>query len=252
MTITTTEPPQSSVSLSAVEPVFQPAPEDDAVTRAWWMHLAWVIAAAAMGFVIPAVFVSGLHVSRAVFVLPYVVLTAAFLYRYVRWSGVDVYARLRKNWVWGVIGAIVAGAFVVSNVFNQPTSAAPGGIELVGAILWLGVVYGTTDALLLSILPLFATWQALAGVGWTRRWYGRIGSGVLALTASLIVAATYHLGFPEYRNAGVMAPVVGNGVMSLASLLTMSPIAAIGAHIAMHVAAVLHGAETTLQLPPHY
>ena len=62
----------------------------------------------------------------------------------------------------------------------------------------------------------------------------------------------YHLGFPEYRGAGLLAPVIGNGVLSLASLLTMSPIAAVLGHIAMHVTAVLHGINTAVQLPPHY
>ncbi len=91
---------------------------------------------------------------------------------------------MRQHWVWGVIGASVAGAFAVSNVLNQPASAVPSGLELVGAILWLGVVYGTTDALLLSILPLVATWQALSSLGWTHRWYGRCVGGTLALIAS--------------------------------------------------------------------
>jgi hypothetical protein len=251
MTVTSS-PPETFVPLAPAGPVMQPAVERPPVARRWWMHLAWVVGVAIVGFAVPAVFVGALHVSRAVFVLPYVAATAALLYLYVRWDGVDVSARVRHNWIWGVIGAIVAGAFVVSNVFNQPASAAPGNIELVGAILWLGVVYGATDALLLSVLPLFVAWQALAGLGWTHRWYGRVVSGTLALCASLIVAASYHLGFPEYRNASLIAPIVGNGVMSVASLLTVSPVAAIGAHIAMHIAAVLHGAETALQLPPHY
>jgi hypothetical protein len=151
-----------------------------------------------------------------------------------------------------VIGAVVAGVFVVNNVLNQPASVRPSGLELVGAILWLGVVYGTTDALLLSILPLFATWQALSSLGWTHCTYGRIACGALALIASLAVAGAYHLGFPEFRSASVVSPIIGNGVMSLASLLTMNPIAAVGAHISMHIAAVLRGADTTLQLPPHY
>ena len=34
--------------------------------------------------------------------------------------------------------------------------------------------------------------------------------------------------------------------------LTMNPIGAIGGHIAMHIASVLHGINTTTQLPPHY
>jgi hypothetical protein len=39
--------------------------------------------------------------------------------------------------------------------------------------------------------------------------------------------------------------------MSLAYLLTTSPLAPVGAHAVMHVSAVLHGAESTVQLPPH-
>jgi hypothetical protein len=252
MTTVTAVPETAPVSLAEAPRAIGPAPKPREIGRPWWAHLAWVLGASIVGFAIPALFASGLHVSRVVFVLPYVCISAVFVYLYVRWSGVDVYARLRQHWVWGVLGAIVAGAFVVSNVLNQPASAAPSGLNLVGAILWLGVVYGTTDALLLSVLPLFATWQALSGLGWTCRWYGRLASGALALIASLVVAAAYHLGFPEFRGSSVGAPIIGNGVMSLASLLTMSPIAAIGAHVAMHVAAALHGAETTLQLPPHY
>lgn len=36
-----------------------------------------------------------------------------------------------------------------------------------------------------------------------------------------------------------------------AYLLARSPIAAVGGHVVMHVAAVLHGIDTTIQLPPH-
>ena len=252
MTTTAVAPASSPASLGEAASTIGTSPDRHAVVRPWWAHLAWVLGASIVGFVVPAVFAGALHLSRALFVLPYLAVSATFLYMYVRWSGVDVYRRLRQHWVWGVVGAIAAGAFVVNNVSYQPVSAAPTGVELVGAILWLGVVYGTIDALMLSVLPLFATWQALAGLGWTKSWYGRAGTGVLALIASLVVAAAYHLGYPEFRNSSLVAPIIGNGVMSLASLLTMSPVAAIGAHVAMHIAAILHGAETTLQLPPHY
>jgi hypothetical protein len=119
-------------------------------------------------------------------------------------------------------------------------------------LAWLGVVYGSADALLLSIIPLAATWQSFASLGWTRSWAGRTAAGILALAASVLVAAMYHVGFPEYRAAGLQAPIIGNSVMSLASLLTMSPLAALFSHIAMHMSAVLHGLDTTVQLPPHY
>lgn len=49
----------------------------------------------------------------------------------------------------------------------------------------------------------------------------------------------------------VLAPVFGNGVMSLGYLVTGNPLAAVLSHIAMHIAGVLHGPASTMQLPPH-
>jgi hypothetical protein len=72
------------------------------------------------------------------------------------------------------------------------------------------------------------------------------------LGASLLVAATYHLGYQEFRGPELMQPLIGNGLITLAFLLTGSPAAAIIAHVIMHTAAVLHGINTTVQLPPHY
>jgi hypothetical protein len=40
--------------------------------------------------------------------------------------------------------------------------------------------------------------------------------------------------------------------MTLAFLLSGNPLGALISHPAMHVAAVLRGPETTIQLPPHY
>jgi hypothetical protein len=45
--------------------------------------------------------------------------------------------------------------------------------------------------------------------------------------------------------------VVGNAIVTSSYLLTGSPLAAILSHVAMHVAAGLHGMDTTLRLPPH-
>lgn len=37
-----------------------------------------------------------------------------------------------------------------------PGSPSPKGMELVWAVLWLGVVYGAVDALLLTVMPVYA------------------------------------------------------------------------------------------------
>jgi hypothetical protein len=214
--------------------------------------LLWVLAAGMLGFVIAAVFAGQLHLARSLYLVVYVVFVSAFLYSYIRWSGINVAGWFRHHWLWGVIAAILAGAFVVVNVWSQPASPSPQGWELVFDLLWLGVVYGTADALLLSVLPVLATWQALSMLGWTKQWYGKVLVGIVAEAASMLVTALYHLGYPEFQGPQVVFPLIGNSVMSLAYLLTMNPLGAILSHIAMHIAAVLHGINTTFQLPPHY
>lgn len=64
--------------------------------------------------------------------------------------------------------------------------------------------------------------------------------------------AVYHVGYPEFRGPQVIIVVLGVGVMSLAYIVTGNPTVAIISHVVMHVAAVLHGAESVSQLPPHY
>ncbi len=220
--------------------------------RLWWEYTLWIAGAGVLGFAISAFFAGILQLPRALFLVPYVTLTLAFLFAYARWSRLDARRAALHHWGWGLVGAVAVGAFGVNDVLSQPASSAPVGLELVGALLWLGVVYGAVDALLLSILPILATWQGCSALGWTGNWPGRVLTGILAIVASMLVTAAYHVGYPEYRNPHLVGPVFGNSVATLASLLTMSPIAAVFSHIAMHIAAVLHGVESVSQLPPHY
>jgi membrane protease YdiL (CAAX protease family) len=88
--------------------------------------------------------------------------------------------------------------------------------------------------------------------GLTARWPGKIAAGGLALLASAVVTAVYHLGYPEFRGPQVMLPVFGVSVMSLAYVITRNPLSAVLSHVAMHVAAVLYGLHSVVQLPPHY
>jgi hypothetical protein len=226
--------------------------EAGAAVPTWWQELAWVAMAAVVTFAVTIVFSGVLEVSRGWFVLIYALATVPILVGYVLWSGVDLRALFMHRWMLGVAGAIVFGAFVVMSVQRQDASARPEGARLVWDLVWLGVIYGLIDALVLSVLPVLATWRAFSVRGWTMTLAGKVGVGALAIAASLLVAAAYHLGFSEYRDGDLRNPLIGNGVMSLGYVLTNNPITAIGSHIAMHVAAVLQGADTTVQLPPHY
>ena len=220
--------------------------------RQSWRELFWLPAAAIIGFLIPAVLVGRFDVSRSWFILGMAAATIPFTGAYVRWASIDVVTVIKWHWKWGVLGAVVTGAFLVFAVQNQDSTARPDGIGLAWDVLWQGVGYGFIDALLLSVLPVLITWRTFSAHGWTVGWTGKLGVGALALAASLFVTAAYHLGFPEYRGTELKDPLVGNGIMSVAYILTNNPIAAFGSHIAMHIAAVFNGAEGTTQLPPHY
>jgi hypothetical protein len=215
--------------------------------------IAWVIAAGVLGFAISAVFSAGMRLSRNLFLILYVSLVTIFLAAFIVFNQVNLAALLTKNWLWGAVGALLVGAFLVRNVFSQPASVRSAGFPLAFELLWSGVVYGLVDSLLLSVLPVLAIWQAFSLFDWTVGWPGKIIVGVIGFIASLFVTICYHLGFPEYRvKKGIFGPTIGNGIMTIGYLLTNNPITAIFSHIAMHIAGVWRGPASVMQLPPHY
>lgn len=222
------------------------------MNRFWYEYLGWILGAGLLGFGLSMAFAGVFRLPRNLFLIPYLGIAGLFVYAYIRWSGVSVGELVRHNWVWGVVGAALLALFTIRNVLSQPVSPRPGGLSLVFDLLWSGVAYGSMDALLLTIVPVLATWQAFTILNWTANWPGKILVGVIALLASVLVTAAYHLGYPEYRGSGLFGPVIGNSSMTLGYLLTNNPLAAIFSHIAMHIAAVLHGPASVMQLPPHY
>jgi hypothetical protein len=220
--------------------------------NAWYKHVGWVIASGILGFAISMIFASVLRLPRTLFLIPYIGIAGLFFYTYMRWSGISISEVIRHNWIWGLICAVLLAAFLVKNVLSQPVSARAEGLPFVLDLLWSGVAYGLTDALLLTVLPVLATWQAFSALHWTANWPGKILVGIIAMLASMLVTSAYHFGYPEYRGGGMMGPVIGNTTMTLGYLLTNNPLAAIVSHISMHVAAVLHGPASVVQLPPHY
>jgi hypothetical protein len=219
----------------------------------WWSQLLWVAAAGLLGMAVAAAFAGVLQLPRNLYLVFYVAIIGALLYAYVRWSGADLKQEFSRYWVWGVFGGAIASYFVVQTSLAQPVprSPMPQGFELLFDLVWLGLIYGVVDALL-SVLPIYATWQALALLGWTARWPGRTAAGVLALAASELVIGLYHWGYPEFRSAYVLLIMAGVGMQSLFYLLSRCALAPLISHVAMHITAVLLGLQTFSQLPPHY
>jgi len=214
--------------------------------------LIWILIASFLGFSIAAVFAGWLKLKRNVYLLVYIPLVAALLTAFVISNDLNIREIILHNWAWGLLGAVLAGAFVVKNVLSQPSSERHKGVDLLSDILWPGFTYGLIDALLLSVLPILSVRLAITNAVSTDSWSTRFLFIVLGLLSSFFVTTAYHLGYPEFRGKKVIWPNVGNGVLSLAYILTMNPLAAILPHITMHIVAMIHGPKTTGQVPPHY
>jgi len=222
------------------------------IGNAWWMHLIWVLGAGVVGFGITAIFAGLLRLKRGWLVLAYAVIGGAFLYAYFDWSEIDLVDSVRQHWLMGVAGAVVVGFVTVRNVLSQPRSPRSQGGRLILDLLWFGLVYGALDGILLSVMPFLASWQAFSELGWLGSGAGTVAAALVGLLGSSYVATTYHLGYPEFRGREVALPILGNAIMTLGTILTRNPLTAALSHVAMHMAAVVHGMEATVQLPPHY
>lgn len=217
----------------------------------FWLMLGWVIAASGLGFATSAIFAGWMQLSRHRFLVPYVLVTGVFLYSFITANQIDVAALLSRQWGWGVLAGVLVSVFLVRNVRTQPASRQTSGAGLAFDLAWAGVVYGLVDALFLNVMPVVAIWVGTSHLAWAATPEGSALVVLLALSASLLVTLAYHLGYAEFRNRSVGLVLLGNTVITLAFLMSGSPWGSILSHTVMHIAAVLRGPETTIQLPPH-
>lgn len=211
----------------------------------------WVLLASGAAFAASTVFATVLHLERRGFVAAWIVVVLAVWAAYHRSTRLSLRAQLSRHPVAGLIVGSLIGAVLTFTVLRQPASEPPAGARLVTDLIWLGVAYGLADALMLSVLPVLALYGSQRAE-LLRSPASRLRLAAVALAGSAVIAAAYHLGFTEYRGLQLIQPVFGSLVITLGYLLSGSPVAPALAHVAMHVAAVLHGAATTVQLPPHY
>jgi len=215
-------------------------------------HAGWLAAAAVLGFLVSAIFAGLLRMPRQWFLVPYVGLGTVFITLYLRSAGIDLARAAREHLLRGIAAALVVSVFLVQNVRGQPAGGRAEGAELVVQLVWFGLVYGAVDGLLLSVVPVLATEHLAGGRDRPGTGFARLAIGAAALLASMAVAAAYHFGYPEFQNASLLRPVIGNAVITSSYLVSRNPVSPVLAHVIMHVAAVLHGPGSTVQLPPHY
>lgn len=211
--------------------------------------IAWLAPVAVIAFAIPALFSTGLRWERSLFLVPHVGIVGVVLFAYFRRHPMSM-KQLLGSWPYALLGIAAASFLLLRNIADQPSSAVPSGLPLVAVLAWVGLAYGVIDGLLLNVFPVLA----VQGAGFFERRPSRrvrLQRGLFALAASLAVTVAYHLGYTEFRGPAMVSVIVGNTIITASYLLTGSPLAALITHVIMHVAAVLHGMETTLQVPPH-
>jgi hypothetical protein len=79
---------------------------------------------------------------------------------------------------------------------------------------------------------------------------GKLRFTALTLPLVIIITASYHWGFPQYRDDGLSRPETGNVLISIPTFATANPAGSFVAHVSQHVAAVAHAYESRIFLPP--
>ena len=215
-------------------------------------HAAWLAGAFVLSFLVPYVVADRLGLQRDVYYGVYVAAVAALCIGWMRDTRQSPRELLGRRLPWALgLGAAFAALAAVMVVRTEDATAHPDGIEFVGALLWRGLVYGTADGLLLTAFPIVVVFAALSGSALRRRRGGVVAVGAIALVASMLMTATYHLGYEQFRSDELRKPVAGDLLWSPPTLLTVNPVGAPIVHASMHVSAVAHSYDTDVFLPPH-
>ena len=171
---------------------------------------------------------------------------ASVLTAYAVATGLDVRATLRRQWKLGVDSASSSASR--SSARSLPRGDAPPARRL------LRVRADLARRDLRGGRCVAADGAALPGRLSLARWppvhMGAADRLLRSLArARLTITAVYHLGFAQYRHDGIGAPETGNTLISIPMLLSTNPIGSIADHMAMHISAVTHTYETTVDCP---
>ncbi len=215
-------------------------------------HWTWLAIGFVVAFATPFLLTDVLDMNRDVFYGVYALAVAGLFTGWVRSTGYDLVAAVRRRWLLAIgLGTLCGGLLAMMVVRTEAATSRPDGIKLAGALAWRGVLYGVTDGLLLSAFPILVIFAAFSGHTLITRWRGKIAVGAFALLASLALTAVYHAGYSDFRSSKLSKPITGDAIWSIPTLATLNPIGAPIAHVGLHVSAVLHSSNTDTFLPPH-
>lgn len=214
--------------------------------------MRWLGGGLTLAFLVPFLFADVLDLPKDLYYGIYATAVCGFFALWAHASGQPLVEILRRRWrLATLLGVIIGVVMAVIVLRAEDSTPAPDGLELAWAVLWRGVIYGAVDGLLLSGFPIVAVFAAAARSKLRTHTSGTALVGGLALLASLMFTAVYHLGYSDFRSQKLAQPVAGDVVWSVPTLATLNPLGAAMSHATMHVTAVLHSYETDTFLPPH-
>ena len=226
----------------------QPATATEA-TSALVAQGGWFAAIAGIAFLVPYLLTSVASINTDVYYLCYFAIALSVLALYVVANKVDVPRLFTQSWRPSLALGVITTAFVIWNVLaREDSTPRPDGAYLVFQLGWRGLAYGAVDALLLTAFPAAVAFAFMRNniTGVSRH----LKFAALMLPLTIIITATYHLGYEQYREDGVSAPETGNVMISIPAIATGNPLGSIITHAAMHETAVVHAYETDVFLPP--
>lgn len=212
--------------------------------------LGWYAAAVVLFLAVPFVGTDRLGLQPDLFYLWYFTIALAFLAAFLSSYVPELRDLWTLHWWQSVAIGAVVGATLAVGISRQGGAAHAEGWRCAFEIAWRGVVYGTVDALTLFVFPAAVAYLVMGGdrSGAKRR----TAFAGLTLMLSMVVTATYHLGYSEFRDGTIRNPEIGAVMANIPTALTGNPVGAVAAHTTMHVAAVVHQRDGGAQhmLPP--
>jgi hypothetical protein len=140
-----------------------------AISISWLGALGWLTAIAAASFLVTWVLTTRLGVRRTPYILVLALLTGGLTVGYLAWSDTSLTSFATNRWGWGLVGAAVAGALLARLSRHQPRGPRSHGWPLAATLAWEGIVYGSTEGMLLSVLPVLVVPSAHEGRGQRKR-----------------------------------------------------------------------------------
>lgn len=228
------------------QPRATPASRVGLIANPW----LWLMAGALLFFAVPFIGTDRFGLQPDLFYLIYFSVAVLWFAAFLATFRSQLHDLWRLNLKWSLAVGALAGIGVTAIVFSSAGTDHTDGWRWWFEIGWRGLVYGSVDALTMFVFPAAVAYLVMRGdrTGAKRK----IGYAGLVLALSLLVSTSYHLGYPEYRDADLRSPLIGTVMADSPAVLTGNPLGAFLTHVPAHLSAVVHQNEggPTQMLPP--